>query len=86
VGVGASWTSVTDTWASDTPEESRRASVYGADASAGLVARLAGAASLVVRGGYRFTEDGSDRYARAIGLSGAFADVGIQLAPRKRGG
>lgn len=85
VGVGASWTSVTDSWASDTPEESRRASVYGADASAGLVARLAGAASLVVRGGYRFTEDGAERYARAIGLSGAFADVGLQLALRKRG-
>jgi hypothetical protein len=85
VGVGASWTSVTDTWASDTPAESRRASLYGVDASAGLVARLAGAASLVVRGGYRFTEDGADRYARAIGLSGAFADVGLQLALRKRG-
>jgi hypothetical protein len=79
VALGASWTSVVDTWESDTPQESRRTSVWGADASAALVARLAGPASLVARGGYRFAGDGDGRPVRTIGLSGAFADVGLQL-------
>lgn len=75
----ATWTRVTDTWRSDTPEEDHSTFLFGFDAGAGVEARLTGRTSVVARGGYRFTKDADDRYFRGIGLSGAYADVGVQI-------
>ena len=70
---------VKDTWKSDTPTESMSASVLGWRVSFGVIAKLFGTTSMVSRWGYRYTKDANERYFRAIGLSGLFIDVGIQV-------
>ncbi|HET6568718.1 MAG TPA: hypothetical protein VFG50_12190 [Rhodothermales bacterium] len=78
VSTGLMWAHVVDTWQSDTPAESQSASVYGLEASAGLAAQLIGGTFIVARGGYRAIRSTGDRYFRSIGLSGPFADIGLQ--------
>lgn len=78
--IGGEWLPLRDSWRSDTPEESQRSFARAAVAVLGARADVAGPVSVVLRGGYRAAASASGRYSRGIGLSGPFADLGLQWA------
>jgi len=79
VDVGAVWARVVDFWESDTPRERRTADLFGGSAHVGAQWGMTARLSLLASVGYRRFRNDSGRPARAFGLRGSLARMGLQF-------
>jgi opacity protein-like surface antigen len=76
--LGLAWWSVEDWWDDDTDIHTRRSSASGLRPGLGVAVALVDDLWMSARGGYRFSTDADDRYARGIGLAGAHVELGVE--------